>query len=325
MPAGVTPSWRSRWLVLIAGLVSGFICWLAYWLPPPSTSDFEQIWFGARALLSGADPYAVVPATGTRFPLFYPLTAVLVGVPFAALPFPIARVLWAAGSGAAFAWAALRYGRGLPVALLSASFLNAIVQGQWSPLLTAAVVIPSLSWALGVKPSIGAALFIGFPSRWAVAGALALFGVTLIISPAWPFRWLETLPATTHMVPLLVRPGGFLLLLALIRWRLPEARLLAALGCVPQTIGLYETLPLFLIPRTRWQGYALAGSSYVAAFAQVAAVPRLPGMTLDAVLADRWPFLFVCLYLPALVMVLLPRSAEGQARSAIATESAGGT
>jgi hypothetical protein len=320
----MTPVRRTRGLILVAGLVSGFICWLAYRLPPPSTSDFEQIWFGARALMSGADPYTVVPTTGTRFPLFYPLTAVLVGVPFAALPFAAARVLWAAASGAVFAWAALRYGRGLPVALLSASFLNAIVQGQWSPLLTAAVVVPSLSWALGVKPSIGAALFAAFPSRRAVIGGLALLGLTLIVSPAWPSRWLEALPASTHMVPLLVRPGGFLLLLALIRWRQPEARLLAVLACVPQTIGLYETLPLFLIPRTRWQGYALAGSSYVAAFSQVAAVPRLPGMTLDAVLADRWPFLFVCLYLPALVMVLLPRPVEGPARSAVVAESAEG-
>jgi hypothetical protein len=127
------------------------------------------------------------------------------------------------------------------------------------------------------------------------------------------------------MAPILLRPGGVLLLLALIRWRLPEARLLAALACVPQTVGLYETLPLFLIPRTRWQGYALAGSSYVAAFGQVAAVPRLPGMTLDAVLADRWPFLFVCLYLPALVMVLLPRALEGPAGSAVAAGPVQGT
>ena len=113
------------------------------------------------------------------------------------------------------------------------------------------------------------------------------------------------------MMPIAARPGGFLLFLALIRWRKPEARLLAAMACVPQTLGLYETLPLFLIPRTRWQGYALAGLSYLAAFAQVAFVPRLPGMSLDAMFAARWPFIFVCLYCPALVMVLLPRRTQG--------------
>ena len=312
---------RHAGLVLTAGLISGLICWLAYRLPPPSTSDFEQIWNAARALASGADPYTVVPATGTRYPLFYPLTAVLVGLPFAGVPFSAARVLWAGASGALFAWAALRYGRGLPAALLSASFLNAVIQGQWSPLLTAAVVLPSLSWALAVKPSIGAALFAAFPSRRAVVGGVILLGLSVAVSPTWPFRWLEALKATSHMVPLVARPGGFILLLALVRWRRPEARLLAALACVPQTIGLYETLPLFLIPRTRWQGYGLAGLSYVAAFAQAAAAPRLPGMTLDAMLAARWPFIFFCLYLPALVMVLLPRRAEARARPEPAAES----
>jgi hypothetical protein len=307
---------RRHWgLLLAAGLISGFVCWLAYRLPPPTTSDFDQIWLGARVLVSGADPYAVVPTTGTHYPLFYPLPAVLVGIPFAAFPLLAARVLWAAASGVALAWAALRYGRGLPVALLSASFLNAVIQGQWSPLVTAAAVVPALSWALVVKPSIGAALFAAFPNRWAVIGGLLLLGVSLVVYPTWPARWADGLRAATHMMPIAARPGGFLLFLALIRWRQPEARLLAAMACVPQTLGLYETLPLFLIPRTRWQGYALAGLSYLAAFAQVAAVPRLPGMPLDAMFAARWPFIFVCLYCPALVMVLLPRPVEDRAPS----------
>jgi hypothetical protein len=312
-------------LVLLAGLASALVCWLAYRLPPPSTSDFDQIWVGARALVSGADPYAVVPTSGTRFPLFYPLPAVLVGLPFAAFPVSVARVLWAAASGIALAWAALRYARGLPVALLSASFLNAVIQGQWSPLLTAAAVVPALSWALVVKPSIGAALFAAFPSRRAALGGILLLGVTFIVYPTWPGRWADGLRATGHMVPIASRPGGFLLLLALIRWRQPEARLVAALACVPQTLGLYETLPLFLIPRTRWQAYALAGLSYIAAFVQAAAAPRLPGMTLDALLAARWPFIFVFLYLPALVMVLLPHALEDRTDSAVVAESLQGT
>jgi hypothetical protein len=317
---------RRHWgLVLAAGLISGFVCWLAYRLPPPSTSDFDQIWQGARVLVSGADPYAVVPTTGTHFPLFYPLPAVLVGLPFAAFPLHAARVLWAAASGVVLAWAALRYGRGLPVALLSASFLNAVIQGQWSPLVTAAAVVPALSWALVVKPSIGAALFAAFPNRRAVIGGLLLLGISLVVYPTWPARWADGLRSATHMMPIAARPGGFLLFLALIRWRKPEARLLAAMACVPQTLGLYETLPLFLIPRTRWQGYALAGLSYLAAFAQVAAVPRLPGMSLDAMFAARWPFIFVCLYCPALVMVLLPRPVEDRARSAAVSASVGAT
>lgn len=313
----MTAGRRHRVLVLAAGLISGFVCWLAYRVPPASTSDFELIWVGARALLSGADPYAVVPTTGTHYPLYYPLTAIVVGAPFAALPFPWARVVWAVSSGAAFAWAALRYGRGLPAALLSANFLNAIIQGQWSPLLVAAAVLPALSWLLAAKPSIGAALFAAFPSRRAVIGGLALLAISFAVFPTWPARWADSFRVAVHMSPIR-SPGGVILLLALIRWRQPEARLLAALACVPQIIGLYDTLPLFLIPRSRWQGYALAGLSYVAAFGQVAAVPRAPGMPLEAVLAARWPFIFFCLYLPALVMVLLPRSVEARARPEVA-------
>ena len=307
----MTNAQRVLGLTLIAGLISAFICWLAYRIPPPSTSDFELIWIGARALLSGEDPYAVVPTTGTHYPLYYPLTAIVLGVPFAPLPFAWARVVWAGLSGAAFAWAALRYGRGLPAALLSANFLNAVIQGQWSPLLIAGAILPPLSWVLAAKPSIGGALFVAFPSRRAVITGLALVAISLAVSPTWPARWAESVRALIHVSP--VRsPGGIILLLALLRWRNPEARLLAGLACVPQIIGLYDTLPLFLIPRTRWQGYALAGLSYVAAFGQVVAVPRTPGMALEAMLAARWPFIFVCLYLPALVMVLLPRSVEAR-------------
>jgi hypothetical protein len=113
--------------------------------------------------------------------------------------------------------------------------------------------------------------------------------------------------------PIVARPAGVLLLLALVRWRQPEGRLLAGLACVPQTLGLYETLPLFLVARTRWQGYALACLSYLAAFLQVALAPRLPGMSLDILAAERWPVLFACLYLPALLLVVMPaRPAESQ-------------
>ena len=317
---GMTPARRQWGLVLAAGFISGFVCWLAYRLPPASTSDFELVWVGARALLSGADPYAVVPTTGTHYPLYYPLTAIVVGVPFAAVPFPIARVLWAALSGAAFAWAAFRYGRGLPAALLSANFLNAVIQGQWSPLLIAAAVLPAFSWVLAAKPSIGGALYAAFPSRRAVIGGLALLAITFAVFPTWPLRWADSLRISIHMSPIRF-PGGVILLLALIRWRQPEARLLAALACVPQIIGLYDTLPLFMIPRSRWQGYALAGLSYVAAFGQVAAVPRHPGMPLETMLAARWPFIFFCLYLPALVMVLLPCPVGARENPEVAADS----
>jgi hypothetical protein len=300
---------RDLVLPLLAGALAGLMCWVAYRIPPPSTSDFEPLWVAARALQAGQDPYAVVPTTGTRYPLYYPLPAVLISWPLGLLDFAWARVLWAALGAALFVLAALRYRRGLLPALLSASFLNAVIQGQWSPLLTAAVALPSLSWIWAAKPSVGAALFAAYPRRRAVLGGLLLVALAFLVLPAWPMRWLEALRETNHVAPI-ARPGGIVLLLAVLRWRIPEGRLLAGMACVPQTIGLYEALPLFLIPRNRWQGYGLVGLSYIAAFAQSLLVPRLPGVSWETTNAERWPFAFWLLYLPALVILFISSRKE---------------
>jgi hypothetical protein len=309
---------RQTALALAAGGIAAVVCWGAYQIPPPSTSDFEPVWVGARALGAGLDPYAVVPTTGTRYPLYYPLTAILVALPLGYLPFGVARSLWAAVGTAVFVFAALRYRRGLLPALLSACFLNAVLQGQWSPLLTAAAVLPAISWIWAAKPSLGAALFVAYPARRAVIGGVLLLVLTFLSFPTWPIRWVEALRETNHVAPI-VRPGGVVLLLALIRWRLPEGRLLAALACVPQTIGLYEALPLFLIPANRWQGYLLAVFSYVAAFAQIMLVPRMPDVSWEATNAARWPFVFAFLYVPALVLLLFFRKEGDTARASQGT------
>ena len=43
--------------------------------------------------------------------------------------------------------------------------------------------------------------------------------------------------------------GGFLLLLALLRWQEPAARTLAALAFVPQTFSSYDSLLVFLVAK----------------------------------------------------------------------------
>ena len=78
-------------------------------------------------------------------------------VPLARLPLELARAIWAGLVAALFTVAGLRYGRGLLVALLSASFLNTVLQGQWSTYLTAAVILPWLGFVWVGKPSISAA------------------------------------------------------------------------------------------------------------------------------------------------------------------------
>lgn len=49
------------------------------------------------------------------------------------------------------------------------------------------------------------------------------------------------------------------MLIALLRWREPMARLAVAWACMPQTPIPYEAVPLFLIPRTWTESSVLAG------------------------------------------------------------------
>lgn len=96
------------------------------------------------------------------------------------------------------------------------------------------------------------------------ASALAVLGLSLAVDPVWPSRWLQALSGADHFRPLIARPGGFLVLLALLRFRDPDARLLLALALVPQTGMAYEALPAAVVARTRVQSAFLALTTHVA-------------------------------------------------------------
>jgi hypothetical protein len=291
-------------LLSLAGVaaLAGVLTWLATRLPPPSTSDFQQFWVAARALVDGKDPYAAVQAMW-RWPLFYPLPAVLIVLPFSALPLVAARVLWSMVSAGLFMYAAQRTTRPLWVGALSAGFLQAIVLGQWSPILTAGAVLPWVGAAWVAKPTVGLAMFTGWPRRQAAVGGALLVLASLAIDPHWPMQLWHNRGEALYRAPLM-RPGGAVLLLALLRWRAPEARLLAAIACVPHAPTLYDTLPLFLIPRRRWEAYVLAFLTYAALFLTEVRLPG--GAPLGADPDQRWAFMLALVYLPALIMVLRP-------------------
>jgi hypothetical protein len=190
--------------------------------------------------------------------------------------------------------------------VVSAPALEAVLIGQWSPWLTAAVGLPWLGVVWAAKPTIGVTLFAGWPSRKALAGGLALLILSLILLPHWPADWLTAVRATPHYQAPVQRIAGALLLLAFLRWRRPEARMLGLLALVPHTTGVYEQLPLLLIPRTGRAFAVLLGLSWLAAvlvYTQNTFGPSVAG-TLDA----QWPYFLVLVYLPALAMVLWPES-----------------
>lgn len=305
------PSRRLRaWLALGAALLSGVRAFL--WVSGETKArDFDQVWFAARALLVGRNPYAEI-GPGLHFdwpaPLYYPLTAAVAVVPLASLERSVAAVLFAAIASGAFVWAATRRSIAPAVVVTSASAALAAETVQWSPLLGAAYGIPWLGAVLCAKPTIGFAVWCARPTRTAVLGALVLGGVALILSPTWPADWLEALRhtslATTGGTPYFApirSAGGAFALLALFRWRRPEARLVLALACVPQTPLLYETVPLFLVPSSIIEGGILWLGSWVAALWLSAAGPFGSDLARFTVSVDAIGW---CLYFPAVVMLL---------------------
>jgi len=297
-------------LSIAAALLSGFRAyqWVVGQAKP---RDFDQTWYAARALFAGRNPYAEI-GPGLSFEwaqyFYYPLNAPLAVAPLALFPQSIASILFAAVASGAFVWAATRHSLAPAVVITSASAAFAAETVQWSPLLGAAFGVPWLGIFLSAKPTIGLALFFARPSRWAVIGAASLTAVGLLLLPTWPRDWITavhhtsllTPGGTTFLAPI-VTPGGALAVLMLLRWRRPEARLVLALACVPQTPLLYETVPLFLVPQTIIEGGVLWLGSWLVGLSQWLGSP-FP-TELSRYIASEHAIGWL-LYLPCIVMIL---------------------
>jgi len=297
-------------LALSAGLASAlYVAWVQWRVPGPGR-DFDPIWVAARAILAHEDPYRAVAEWGWRFPLYHPLPAMLVAAPFAILPLMAARVAFAGVSGSLLGFAACGSAWWPLLFLVSAPYRHAMMELQWSPVLTAVTLLPALAGLLAVKPSIGLALFLSRPSVSAVVGGSALVLLSLAIWPSWPVAWWHEARKLTHLAPV-VRPGGALLFLGLLRWKRPEGRLLAALALIPHRPVGYDMLPiLVLVPNRVIEMLVLMlGSEIAFRFAS-----GLPGtMQIDAYDAASWPAYFAFVYIPALIIVLLrPRTVAAE-------------
>jgi uncharacterized membrane protein len=306
-PVPSQPIRRHRMLVCVAlGILAAISTWRGN---RPARTDIDETWYTSRAFLRGQNPYIVGDSlyrSAWKYPLIYPGTAVLVTAPFATVPLPLAQALWSGLGTAGLAWVLTRRGWWGLFALGSAPFITASFLVQWSPLLLAGL-IPGLGFLWAAKPTIGAALFVGWPSKSAAIGGALLTLLSFVLIPGWPAQMLARLPTAPHIIPIITRPGGVLLLLALIRWRQPEARMLAALAVIPHTVLDYEMLPLFLIPRTPREMAALTLSSQVAYALAFTSHPGVVDGDLGGMIAGRWPYWLVLVYLPALVLVLRRR------------------
>ena len=299
-PAHASRTRRALAALAIGGFAAG-AAWIASHRPGFGVPDFHTFWLAARALLDGANPYAVIPeAIGPEFQFFNPLPAAVLAAPFALLRPDVALALFSGLSAFILAYVVTRRSYDPLVMFLSASFAHGAVMGQWSLILTAALFAPALGFVGAAKPNIGIAIVAALAS-WRAAAAMVLFAaISVVIRPSWPLEWLAAVQASTwHFSPLAV-PGGVLTLLALFRWRRPEARLLAALGVLPQSPFVYEAMPLFFVPRSRTQFYVLVIGSDIA----LGVYAYFRGTPMEDFLRINGLAVVLFMYLPALLMVL---------------------
>ncbi len=289
-------------------------CWAVQVAKPmvgtPYVSDMDQNRVAMRLLWEGRDPYATIGPHQTAelrqgFRYLYPLTAPLVVAPLAWLTAGQFRLVWVALTAFAFLFLASRDGLHRMLIAGSGAFYMFAYLVQWTPALATALFVPATGFLIAAKPQLGLAVLAGLRSwrdLWIVltlAAALSLASV--ILWPWWPSRWLAMLGTADHVRSLVSVPGGPLLLLALIRWRQWEGRLLAAMAIIPQTPSVETTLLLLLIPQT-WAGVTvLAVGTWITVLA-VSNVHSFPSY-LDFSAAHA-QMLVLTVYLPALVMVL---------------------
>jgi hypothetical protein len=288
-------------LLLALAFVLGCRLVLYAWMPERN-SDFDLLYSTADRLVGGEHPYHM----GTpSFP--YPLPAVLLAVPFLAIPLEFARPIFDILVGWAFAYALWRYrGPYALLALVSGAYLFAMGSGQTTPLMVAASLVPALGFLLAVKPNTSAPLWIARPSWLGVLGVGGLLALSLVILPSWPRDWWMALPPdNSQLVPPILRPLGFLLLPAAFRLRSPEGRLILASAFIPQTTLPYELVSLALIPANRREMAIYVVGSWIA----VAAADGLHlSHSMVQATSAGWLVTLCGGYLPMLYLVLRRQS-----------------
>jgi hypothetical protein len=279
--------------------VCGCLSFAATRLPGFADQDYRVWWLGANAILHGRNPYTTI-FYQHRPGFLYPLTAAIVTVPFAGIPETIAGPLFIAISCGLLAFAVTRTSWWPLLMFASGGMVLCVFAAQFTASLMLGFLLPSAMWLGALKPNMGIAMLAWRPSPKGAALMALVTAISLISMPSWPLEWVKALRGSTyHYAPVLAL-GGPLILLALIRWRRPEARLLIAMAVVPSSPLVYETLPLFLIARRRIEWCVLAfGSSLGYLLMTGYSQSQMNGY----MERGRWVVVWLC-YLPALVIVL---------------------
>ena len=300
--------------VVAAMLAAHYVYFLA--THKPFHRDLGQLWFAAGEVLGGRNPYLSI-GPGRVFewpwPLYYPLPSVIACIPLRLMSEPVAMSAFAGVSVGVFGGALGEKGYPSLLALASFATWHAVTLVQLSPLIASALILAPVSALLVMKPTSGAAVFLARPTWWPIVTGAVLIALSFVLQPHWVQDWIAALGSPNvaagyhsgHFA-IVQFSGGILVLTALARWRRPEARLLVALACVPQTLLPYEAVLLFLIPRGWLECVAMLTLSYVMFFVAVRGGPATFAVrTLTFGPAVTWT-----MYLPATLMVLR-RANEG--------------
>lgn len=286
------PQLRYRILVSIfIGCASGLLCFRILSHLHAGAYDFTWALFPARELLAGRNPYTHMPPGA----IGYPLTAVLLAMPFTRLSDPAAAGVFYGVSSALLALGLTRNGYHRLFVFLAYPYWAGLLTAQWVPLIMAGAFFRPLLALTTTKPQTGLPVFLTHLSKRGIIACALLLAVTFAVMPGWFKYWLAQAVRYEYFIPILVFPGP-LVLLALLRYQRRGAWLLLLLAMMPQR-WYYDAFTLWLIPRSRRE------ILYTAVFSWGAGIWRWYHVPHSFHEAGRWAVIF--LYLPMLIIVLL--------------------
>ncbi|NOK63255.1 MAG: hypothetical protein GFH27_549325n37 [Chloroflexi bacterium AL-W] len=283
-------------LAVLIGIVSGCICG---WFNPVidgTLVDMGWSFNAARDIVAQRDPYRHEPWT---LLVPYPLTAAIIVLPWAIVPGNAGLVLLFSLISGFLAYGLIRDGQYWRLMVFTTpTFFMAIKSMQWSPLFMLVLLYPVLAPVLLAKPTLGLPVALSIKwTGWHVVGGLFIGGISLLVMPDWPIRWVRQLTGYGGFIPLLTFIGP-IFIISLWFWRFWNARFFFLMTIVPQQYFFYDQLLLWMIPQTKHQMLLLTFSSW-AAFYYV----RLTFTTLW----PSGPYIMAMIYLPTFLILLWQR------------------